>query len=325
VTGNIDGKRFRQALGAFTTGVTIVTTVAEGRDIGVTANSFNSVSLDPPMVLWSIARTSSNFSAFHAASFFAVHVLSADQDALASRFAQRGIDRFAGLNLERGPGGIALLEGCAARFQCKSAFQYEGGDHMILVGEVLEYDHYEREPLVYKSGRYAFAVPKAGEAAAPPAAPADSSAVPGAIAPDFLLYQLGRAYFQMRRRIQPELDRRQLSGAEHYVISVLGIRGGRSIAELDAQAALSGLKITAETARKLVADGLVGIDETAGEPRLSLTHAGQRMLVEVMAIAKAACDDAETGFDPSESRLLRQFLSRLIASSDPGLPSPWKG
>src|SRR5579863_9784221 len=96
---SFDSNRFRQALGAFTTGVTIVTTLdADGSDVGVTANSFNSVSLTPPMVLWSLARSSSTIGAFLAARSFAVHVLANDQHALATRFAQKGAERFPGLN-----------------------------------------------------------------------------------------------------------------------------------------------------------------------------------------------------------------------------------
>src|SRR3546814_8266280 len=84
------------------------------------ANSFNSVSLNPPMVLWSIARSSTSFDAFMNAGHFAVHILASDQDQLANHFARRGVDRFAALSLGRGPGGIPLLENCSARFQCRS-------------------------------------------------------------------------------------------------------------------------------------------------------------------------------------------------------------
>ncbi len=158
---SFDPQRFRQALGGFPTGVTIVTTVdAAGNDVGLTANSFNSVSLHPPMVLWSIGKTSSNFDAFIAARHFAVHILASDQDTLASRFAQRGIDRFAGLAPQRGAGGVALLDGCVARFECSTAHQYEGGDHIIFVGEVLNFDHAPLEPLAFKRGRFALAVDK---------------------------------------------------------------------------------------------------------------------------------------------------------------------
>lgn len=158
---SFDPQRFRQALGAFPTGVTIVTTLdAAGKDVGVTANSFNSVSLNPPLVLWSLDRNSSNFDAFIAATHFAVHVLASDQDALASLFAQRGIDRFAGLTPQRGTGGVALLDGCVAHFECRTTFRYDGGDHVIFVGEVLNFAHAPHEPLVFKRGRFALAVEK---------------------------------------------------------------------------------------------------------------------------------------------------------------------
>lgn len=152
----LDSRKFRQALGAFPTGVTIVTTSdAAGADVGVTANSFNSVSLSPPLILWSFGRSSTKITAFQQARHFAVHVLANDQEALARTFAQRGIDRFAGLQTTRGPDGIPLLEGCAARFECRTAFQYEGGDHVIFVGEVLSFEHWDHEPLVFKRGRFA--------------------------------------------------------------------------------------------------------------------------------------------------------------------------
>lgn len=158
---NIDSKSFRQALGTFPTGVTIITAVdASGADVGMTANSFNSVSLDPPLVLWSLARTATNFDALIQAKHFAVHVLAADQDELAMVFAQKGADRFAGLQVTRGQHDLPLLDGAVARFECRTAHHYEGGDHVIIVGEVLGLEHWEREPLAFKRGRFALAVDK---------------------------------------------------------------------------------------------------------------------------------------------------------------------
>ena len=319
MAGNLDAKLFRQALGTFTTGVTIVTTVDEnGNNVGVTANSFNSVSLDPPMVLWSIARTSSNIATFTAASHFAVHILASDQDVLASHFSKRGVDRFAGLSLDRGPGGVPLLDGCAARFQCRMAFQYEGGDHLILVGEVLEFDHHDREPLVFKSGRYAFALPKSSD----PLPPSAGSAGPGAFTPDLLIHQLGRAYHQLFARLQSELDKHRLALSDYFALSMLGVRDERTVAELDQLVSYSGTRIDTACARRLADQGLVKIDKE-NEARLSLTPEGQHIVLELLAAAQAASDDAENGFDPSEARLLRQLLNRVIGATDSGLPSPW--
>lgn len=162
-------RRFRNALGAFATGVTIVTTrEADGRDIGLTANSFNSVSLDPPMVLWSLARSARSLPAFVAASHFAVHVLAANQEELSLRFATRGSEKFAGLELERGAGQVPLLRGCSARFQCRTAYRHEAGDHMIFVGEVEQFDHSDLRELLFHRGRYSLAVPKPSAPVPPP-------------------------------------------------------------------------------------------------------------------------------------------------------------
>jgi 3-hydroxy-9,10-secoandrosta-1,3,5(10)-triene-9,17-dione monooxygenase reductase component len=151
----VDVKEFRKALGAFTTGVTIVTTrTGDGKDHGLTANSFNSVSLDPPMVLWSLGRTSSNLSVFLQADRFAVHVLAVEQEALSNQFARSGTDKFSNCRVERGAGDVPLLDGCVARFECRVAHRYEGGDHVIFVGEVVSFDSFERAPLVFHSGRY---------------------------------------------------------------------------------------------------------------------------------------------------------------------------
>lgn len=155
---DFDPMEFRKALGAFATGVTILTTrAADGAPVGLTVNSFNSVSLDPPLVLWSLANNSLSLGAFREAQHWAVHVLATDQEELSGRFARRGEDKFTGLELDAGVGGIPLLQGCAARFQCRTASQYQGGDHVIFIGEVISFDRAETPPLVFHSGRYAHA------------------------------------------------------------------------------------------------------------------------------------------------------------------------
>lgn len=321
---SFDSNRFRQALGAFTTGVTIVTTVdAAGNPIGVTANSFNSVSLAPPMVLWSLARTSTNIGAFLAARHFAVHVLASDQQALATRFSQKGADRFAGLPVGRGIDGIALLDGCAARFECRTAFQYEGGDHVIFVGEVLNFEHCEREPLVFKRGRFTLAVGKTP--ASSPAAASLAGAADGAFGEDFLLYLLGRAYYQIYARMKPEIARRTLGDAEYLALTLLGVRDGRSIEELDALLAYTGTRISARVAERLRELGYVDCQAAGpGERRLFLTSAGRRAVVELLAVAEAASTDAEQALDPSESLVLRQLLVKIVDASNPGIPHPWQ-
>lgn len=145
----------RDALGAFPTGVTVVTTMTPDGPLGMTANSFASVSLDPPLVLWSPARKSARFPSFEAATHFAVHVLAADQTEISSLFAQSGWDGFDGLAYAQGLGDVPIFEGCAARFECATSAGHDGGDHLILVGEVLRHQVWDRAPLVYHRGGYA--------------------------------------------------------------------------------------------------------------------------------------------------------------------------
>ena len=150
-----DPHAFRDALGSFVTGVTIVTARdGEGRPFGLTANSFNSVSLDPPMVLWSLSLKSRTLPVFRDAQTWAVHVLAADQQDMSDRFATPGESKFDGLAVADGPEGAPLLEGYAARFGCRARFEYEGGDHAIFLGEVVDFDRREAEPLIYHGGSY---------------------------------------------------------------------------------------------------------------------------------------------------------------------------
>lgn len=149
----MDERALRDALGCFATGVTVVTTMTELGPLGMTVNSFASVSLDPPLVLWSPARKSSRFAAFEAASHFAIHVLAEDQQPIANRFAREGLN-FEGLTYHPGVGDAPLFDGAAARFECTHAARYDGGDHLIVVGEVLALTCSEAAPLLYHRGAY---------------------------------------------------------------------------------------------------------------------------------------------------------------------------
>ncbi len=149
-------QEFRAALGSFATGVTIVTALdADGRPVGLTANSFNSVSLTPPLVLWSLSRRAGSMPTFTGGSHYAINILAAEQRVLAERFAAKDVDRFAGVAFTEGVNGIPVLDGAAAVFQCFNRSQYEEGDHVIFVGEVERCERREGAlPLIYHGGRY---------------------------------------------------------------------------------------------------------------------------------------------------------------------------
>ena len=147
---------FRAALSTFATGVTVITARDEnGLRVGLTASSFNSVSLTPPLVLWSLSRSASSMPAFSRGSHYAINILASEQRHIAERFASKDIDRFEGIALREGTRGAPIIEGAMAVFECFNRSQYAEGDHIIFVGEV---EHCQRredtQPLIYHGGRF---------------------------------------------------------------------------------------------------------------------------------------------------------------------------
>lgn len=155
----IDAASLRQALGRFATGVTVVTTRGPaGEREGLTVNSFASLSLDPPLVLWSLKNTSSALSSFRAAEFFAVNVLDHRQAALCAQFAKSG-DKFAGTDHTVGLGGCPIFSDSLALFECRSERQIDGGDHVIFIGKVLRASYRDGHPLIFSAGQYCTPAP----------------------------------------------------------------------------------------------------------------------------------------------------------------------
>lgn len=151
-----DERDFRSALGCFPTGVCLVTTLGPAKPEGLTVSSFSPVSLDPPMVLWSLSRAASCAPVFRDAEYFAVNVLAAGDDALSSHFAKQAPDKFAPFSgrFLPGLGGAPLLQGAAASFECHTRHRYYGGDHIILIGAVERYRRTDLPPLIFHRGRY---------------------------------------------------------------------------------------------------------------------------------------------------------------------------
>ena len=151
----IDPRDFRTALGTYATGVTIITAAgADGKPYGLTCNSFASVSLNPPLVLWSLVLYSSSLSVFQNASHFSVNVLGASQQALSNKFAKSSEDKFAGVEWTPGVGNAPLLKDSVANFQCRAVNRYYGGDHVIFLGAVEAYEYNRNEPLLFARGGY---------------------------------------------------------------------------------------------------------------------------------------------------------------------------
>ncbi len=150
-----DPLRLRSALGSFVTGVTVVTTRnADGEPVGLTVNSFNTVSLSPPLILWSLSLHAASFDAFVQANHFVVNVLAADQIPVSEAFAKTGGDKFSNVAWCNTVADMPRLEGTAATLTCRNAQRFSGGDHLIFIGEVVSFEKSERPPLVYANGKY---------------------------------------------------------------------------------------------------------------------------------------------------------------------------
>lgn len=153
----MDSRAFRQALGHFPTGVAIVTTrAADGRAIGLTINSFSSLSLDPPLILWSLVNHSPSLESFERCGHFAIHVISQGQVEAAMGFANSKVqDKFALVSHKDSEEGVPLIDDCVATFVCENHRRHEGGDHTLFIGKVLRYlEKAEHEPAVFHRGRF---------------------------------------------------------------------------------------------------------------------------------------------------------------------------
>ena len=151
----IDPIELRRCLGSFVTGVTVITALDEnGTPIGMTVNSFNSVSLDPPLIIWSLRNNATSFAVYNKATRFVVNILSEEQVSVSNRFAKSGPDRFDGIPYSLGIGGVPLIDGCAAYIECRTEAIYPGGDHVLFLGRVERIAGSPRKPLAFGAGKY---------------------------------------------------------------------------------------------------------------------------------------------------------------------------
>ncbi|MEZ5878136.1 MAG: flavin reductase family protein [Tepidamorphaceae bacterium] len=150
-----DPRMFRNCLGQFPTGVCIVTAPGGDEPVGMTMSSFNSLSLDPPLILFSIDRKAKGLPTWQAATAYVVHFLSQDQRELSNRFARPGTNKWEGLPYQPGPDGAPVLAGAAAVLECRPHAQHDGGDHVLFIARVERFRaHPDRRPLVFCNGRY---------------------------------------------------------------------------------------------------------------------------------------------------------------------------
>lgn len=315
-----DPKEFRSALSTFTTGVTIITTrTEEGEPIGITANSFNSASLDPPMVLWSLDKSAKSLQAFTDNKHWNVHILSSEQESLSGRFASRGEDKFKGLELDDGINNIPLMRNCTARFNCRTAFIYEGGDHMIFVGEVLNFDKTELPPLAFQSGQYAHAARKPKEGVQLGATPPPECSY----TEDLLGYLAGRAHFQLVATLQNLLESQKLDERKFFILSILSIQDNLTLEAVNHYVDYTGNTITQEDMSQLEQHDYIARVSGDDGDRYLLTAQGREVSLKQIAVAKAVEEQVAKQLGPGDCETLKVLLKRLIKVTDPGLPDLW--
>jgi flavin reductase (DIM6/NTAB) family NADH-FMN oxidoreductase RutF/DNA-binding MarR family transcriptional regulator len=305
----LSSEEFRRALGQFPTGVTIVTAAVGERLAGMTANSFSSVSLDPPLVLWSVAKTAPSYPAFLDAEAFAIHFLGADHHDLALRFAGKASDKFAGMRFTRGETGAPLLDGLAPIVECRAWARYEGGDHTILVGEVVHLVSQAHDPLLFHSGvlrRIEGGMRRAREL------PHDS------FAKTYLAYLLARASHIVSGEFHEALRQWRLSVPEWRVLACLCDAEGLGVSELAAMAIMKQPRMT-KLLDRLEAEGLVERRPDPHDRRRVLIHPtgeGRKRVAPALEAAKVHEARVLAPFTGEERAVIKHALDLLIGRGE---------
>jgi len=298
---------FRQALGQFPTGVTVVTAHSGDHLVGMTANSFSSVSLDPPLVLWSAAKSSPSHDPFVTADAFAIHFLGADHGDLAMRFGRSRSDKFADIAHAPGITGAPLIEGLAPIFECRTWARYPGGDHTILVGEVVRFVARNHDPLVFHSGQ----LRRIDQGQRPAPALASDS-----FARNYLPYLLARASFNVSGAFHARLKQWDLSVPEWRVLACLSDVEGLSVGELAAMALMKQPGLT-KVLDRMESDGLLKRRNTSRDRRRVTLHLTAKGRARVKPVQKAALEHEASvlsRFSEDERATIKYALDLLIDS-----------
>ncbi len=308
---------FRNALGQFATGVTIVTTLDEmQKPVGVTASSFNSVSLDPPLVLWSLAKTAKSMPAYQTSGGFNVHVLASHQSDLSNQFARQSEDKFSNIEWQPCEQGFPLLPEYAALFRCKTHFQYEGGDHIIFVGEVIDYKTHDYPVLVFHAGRYADTHHKNT-----PATPIEPSIdlASGQFTDDFLLYLLSRAHFQTSYPTRKAFQSQGMSEPEYFCLSLLSMSGSLPEGEITYRLEHTGHSPDADIFARLARKGWT--EKDGG--KIHISPAGRETFIALLSHSKALEEQLMKHFTDAELGAASHFLKKLIDITGSDIPELW--
>lgn len=303
---SIDPRAFRQCLGQFATGVTVITTRSGGQNVGVTANSFSSLSLDPPLVLWSIGRKSRSFEAFRSAGHFAINILAAGQVDISQRFSSTAEDKFDGVGWEPGITGVPILDGVIGYFECRSEMVHDAGDHILLVGRVLRFARFQGDALLFVQGRYGVVEDHPAAKAAREAVSTAQGSAP--LKETRLLHLLFKAYRLTSANFDRHRKAEGMTAAQVRVLSGLYEIPGLTLEPL-AKRMYLGSREAGDAVADLVDRGWVTRRPEGG---LELTASGRERREAIHRLSNEFDARQLAGVPDVEQASVREFLLKLI-------------
>lgn len=298
----VDPRLFRRCLGQYATGIAVVTAQSGQTLNGMTINSFASLSLEPALVLWSIARTSRSFDFFTQCQSFAINVLSAEQIKLSQHFSSKLEDRFSDIDWQPGQHGSPLLAGCIAHFECTTEQAFEGGDHIILVGRVSRIARFAGTPLLFSQGQYSIADTH-------PSAAGEPESVGGAPRPETnLLSSIFDAHHALSEAFEEHRRAEGVSLAVARVLASLYARPGIGIEALARETYL-GQRDIEDALGELQRKAMLHKDSDGG---LRLTAEGERARLAIRERWQAFQKAQLEGTSASELKITLATLDRLL-------------
>lgn len=303
---DIDSRAFRTCLGQFATGVTVMATQLEGRQTGVTVGSFSSLSLDPPLVIWSIARTSRSSGTFRQAAHFTINVLAEDQINVAQHFSGPSVNKFSDIEWFKAHNECPVLPGIVALFECEREAIYEGGDHWIIVGKVTRFIRYSGRPLLFVQSRYAVHQPHAQLQVPADAAPSTAREESKTMAALTSLLQdatrLRVGGFDKHRRVEG------VNYLQSRVLFALLVESEQNVADLADQIFATPNDCT-DAVDELAERGLVARNSKG---RVSLTDAGSEKCRAIQIRYDQYEAECLSGFSEEQIETVREFLKAFI-------------
>jgi 4-hydroxyphenylacetate 3-hydroxylase, reductase component len=303
----LDERALRKAFGKFTTGVTVITANSGGTLVGMTANSFSSVSLNPPLVLWSLRKSSTSFDAFMSATHFAINVMSTTQIPLSQHFARSSDKKFADIAFRKGLGGSPIFDDTTAIFECGVESKTEAGDHVIIIGRVLNFEHDEVPPLVFSEGRYQAAIEHPSTRLS-----ASQSQIEDADDPlhQFFSVLLLRAFHRMVDHAADVRAAEGITANESRMLNIATAYPGKALEMLRPVTRLSDSAVD-DTLQSLSEKGLltVGTDDT-----VVVTEAGQNCSERIKSHIATIEEHVLRGVPDKQVQEFRRLLAKIIQS-----------